>query len=231
MNANLQLWKARLVRARPARHIPYRSMLTEHDVITRSGSLLRFWRLEGALVTAPYIASLSQAHAFSSPTFALATRRHFFGQLQGFLVPHDGPLHAAQADADIPMRIGATYLSLEIRCCSRMRRSWRALSQSTCNAYREDIDSMSLASAAISEQFASLRPHLLGDYFVDGAHHNEVFDLLSFLVNGIWTQRPVQAGPLRRTLPSAGQPGSMSSSPSGTLSMVRGAARPFLELQ
>jgi hypothetical protein len=209
-------------------------MLTEHDVITRSDTLLRFWRLDGDLAAAPHIASMSQAHAILSPAFAPATKRHFFGQLQGFLAPHD-PLQAAQADADTSMRIGATYLSLylslEIRCCSRIRRSWRALSQPTCNAYREDIDSMSVASAAISEQFASLRPHLLGDYFVGGAHHNEVFDLLSFLVNGIWTQRPVQAGPLRRTLPSAGQPESMNSSTSGALSMVRDAARPLLELQ
>ena len=62
---------------------------------------------------------------------------------------------------------------------------------------------MNAASAVLAELLTDLQPHLLGDYFVAGQHHNETFDLLAFLVNGAWTSRPVVAGPLYRSLPCA----------------------------
>jgi hypothetical protein len=100
------------------------------------------------------------------------------------------------------MQQGEIYISMLIRPGWRARSGrYLPLRSTARHLYANAIRLMDAASMTVAEQLEHLQPHLLGDYFVAGRHHNETFDLLSFLVNGVWASRPVAAGQLQRTLP------------------------------
>lgn len=188
-----------------ARHIPFRTMLTEHDVVTHRGELIRIWRLCRA-ASQPDARWLHRYQTSLCPPLQRVTGGRFalwLHRLPERSAATADPLGQPPLGASsMAMPQDETYISLVVRpgWRARLRRLF-PLKSTASTPYSKEVSLMECAAATVAEQLARLQPHLLGDYFVEGRHHNEAFDLLSFLVNGIWASRTVAAGQLQCTLP------------------------------
>jgi type IV secretion system protein VirB4 len=182
------------------RHIPFHSMLTEHDVITQRGELIRIWRLDRTALPAD-ARWLRQRYSAQRLPSQGAGVGHFSVWLHCLAGRDAAALEPSLPDPSTPtVPCNELYVSVLLRAGWRAL-AWRTLGKKTSHRmYANEIGIMNALSTAIADQLAEFAPHLLGDYFVAGQHHNEIFDFLSFLVNGAWTSRPVTAGPLYRTL-------------------------------
>ena len=182
-----------------ARDIPYRAMLTEHDVLTWQGTLMRLWRLDG--LHAP---TLQGADAQPQST-ALAAPLHLPGA-GDFAVWLHRVEHAAtecqrEPDSEDSGNEYTTYLSLVFRPAWSVTSFLRTLTHASAREiYARYLPTMEAASAALEQQLPGLEMHLLGDYFPNGQHCNEVFDFLAYSLTSIWESRPLVAGPLDRAL-------------------------------
>lgn len=216
-NAELQL--LRRPGSAAGGYIPYRAMLSEHDVLTWQGTLMRLWRLDAERAGAMSCCADPRHDRRSSwPALAIAGRHalwlHRFG----------GPCNNGAPARDSH----ATYMTLVYQPRWSRLRGWARLTRTSLHrAYAAELPIMQAASTALMEYLADLQPHLLGDYFADGRHCNEAFDFLSFLVNGIWAPRVVLAGPLDQTLPHASPDTAPLWSTPPSRHFLRDALRPF----
>ncbi|NUZ08981.1 VirB4 family type IV secretion/conjugal transfer ATPase [Piscinibacter koreensis] len=213
-------WKQALSENPMARFVPFSSLVSPHDVITRGGDYLRVWRLEGvpfecadeSLVAERHEALCSLLRNLSGGQWAVWTHR-----LHRLVTPElaHPPDSGFARDLSIAyqgqlgrhrMMSNELYLTLVYR--PNVSRVGRAL-QST----KRSIDAIGAAQAdalCVMEERSALvlrvlrgfGPKLLGVREERGRQYSEIAEFLGYLVNGCWRPVPAAAGPLYRTLPT-----------------------------
>ena len=202
-----------------ARFVPFSSMVSDHDVITRGGDYLRLWRLDGVhfecadehLIAERHEALCSLLRNLSGGQWAVWTHRlhRFVGDaLQHPAGPgfaHDlSKAYYARLDTH-RMMSNELYLTLVYRPnVSRVSRALQsnARSRSAIAAAQADaLRQMAERTALVERVLRGFGPELLGARRHGGRDFSEVGEFLGYLVNGQWRPVPQVAGPLYRTLP------------------------------
>jgi type IV secretion system protein VirB4 len=204
-----------------SRFIPFSSLVTEHDVITRGGDYLRTWRLDGVPFECADAHTISERHEakcsllrnLAGGQFAVWEHRVHRKTEDTLSVPtepgfaRDLALAYAASLRDRPMMSNELYLTLVYRPGgSRLGRALQSSRRS-----REDIAAHQQEALRVLDDKAALvervlqafDPSPLGNQTRQGRLYSELAEFLGFLVNGSWQPIPVHAGPLYRTLPSA----------------------------
>jgi type IV secretion system protein VirB4 len=190
------------------RYVPFEAMVTQHDVLTRGGDLIRTWRLDG-------LRGADEMDAASLPVERQAAFRDLLQQLTGgrfALWTHrirrlcaTGPKTGEVVESNTAALLDEVYVTVLIR--SVPRRSPRFLripkkaNRSACGCPAELLSAMQDTSRVVSTALEDLRPHVLGDYFVGEQHCNEMLDFLALLVNGSWARQKLQQQQLYKSLP------------------------------
>lgn len=212
-----------------ARFIPFSSLVSPHDVITRGGDYLRIWRLEGvpfecadeSTVAERHEAMCSLLRNLAGGQFALWQHRlHRVMQDALSLPQHPGfarDLAAAYAKSVQRHRLMSNeiYLTLVYRPgradmaqppnlsgIGRLMRSERRALADIAASQADALRAMEEKAALLERVLRSFGPTPLGQCSRGGRSYSEVAEFLSYLVNGRWQPVPVHAGPLYRTLPT-----------------------------
>ncbi|URI07624.1 VirB4 family type IV secretion/conjugal transfer ATPase [Aquincola tertiaricarbonis] len=203
-----------------SRFIPFSSVLTPNDVVTRGGDYLRVWRLEGVpfeCADEPDIAERHEAlcsllRNLAGGHWAVWTHRlhrRVADQLSDPAVPG----FAQDLSRAYQARLGERrmmshelYLTLVYR--PTVSRAGRAL-QSTqrtrdgiARLQAEALVEMTERTALVDRVLRRFGPQLIGSREHRGRLYSEVAEFLGYLVNGCWRPVPLAAGPLYRTLPT-----------------------------
>ncbi|MBX9792836.1 MAG: VirB4 family type IV secretion/conjugal transfer ATPase, partial [Burkholderiaceae bacterium] len=203
-----------------ARFVPFSSLVSAHDVITRGGDYLRIWRLDGVpfecaddgLVAERHEALCSLLRNLAGGQWALWTHRlhrHVSDRLQ------DPPDRGFARDLSQayqarlfrqPMMSNELYLTLVYRPnVSRVSRALQSTQRSRAAIALAQSDALRVVeekSALVERVLRGFGPQLLGLRTHRGRSYSEVAEFLGYLVNGRWRPIPQVAGPLYRTLPS-----------------------------
>ena len=202
-----------------ANFVPFSSMVSAHDVITRGGDYLRVWRLDGIAF------ECADEHLIADRHEALCSLLRNLGGGQWAVWTHrlhrivsdtlQDPLcegfardlsRAYQAQlAQRPMMSNELYLTLVYRPTTSglgraLRPSYRSRAQ-IAQAQADAMRAMEERSALVSRVLRGFGPQLLGSRSYHGRTYSEVAEFLGYLVNGHWRPIPLTAGPLYRTLP------------------------------
>jgi type IV secretion system protein VirB4 len=204
-----------------ARFVPFSSLVTAHDVITRGGDYMRVWRLDGvafecadeALVAERHEALCSLLRNLAGGQWAVWTHRIHrvvTDALQdpvapGFALDLSRAYQARLGER--PMMSNEVYLTLVHRpqvggvgrALQTRRRSTAEIEHDQAQALR----AMEERSALVERVLRGFGPQLLGTRQQRGRPYSEVAEFLGYLVNGSWSPVPVTAGPLYRILPIA----------------------------
>ena len=207
-------------RAEPAlsRFIPWSSLVTPHDVLTRSGDWMRTWRLGGVAFECAdenWIAERHEAKAsllrnLSGGQFAVwehRVHRHMRDALTapkgGFAAALDRTYNARLAQR--PFMSNELYLTVVYRPnagLAKWRRTARTAAE-VAQAHREARTVMEERTALVERLMREFDPQLLGNRLRQGVEYSEVAEFLFFLVNGFWRSVRPPRGPLYRILPAA----------------------------
>ena len=203
-----------------ARFVPFSSLVSAHDVITRGGDYLRIWRLDGVpfecaddgLVAERHEALCSLLRNLAGGQWAVWTHRlhrHVSDRLQ------DPPGRGFARDLSQayqarlfrqPMMSNELYLTLVYRPnVSRVSRALESTQRSRAAIALAQSDALRVVeekSALVERVLRGFGPQLLGLRTQRGRSYSEVAEFLGYLVNGRWRPIPQVAGPLYRTLPS-----------------------------
>ncbi|MFM9914563.1 MAG: VirB4 family type IV secretion/conjugal transfer ATPase [Rhizobacter sp.] len=203
-----------------ARFVPFSSLVSAHDVITRGGDYLRIWRLDGvpfecadeALVAERHEALCSLLRNLAGGQWAVWTHRlhrHVSDRLQD---PPDRGFARDLSQAyqarlfSRPMMSNELYLTLVYRPnVSRVSRALQSTQRSRAAIALAQSDALRVVeekSALVERVLRGFGPQLLGLRTRRGRTYSEVAEFLGYLVNGRWRPIPQVAGPLYRTLPS-----------------------------
>jgi type IV secretion system protein VirB4 len=214
-------WDAARVENPLARFVPFSSLVTEHDVITRGGDYLRVWRLEGVpfecadehLIAERHEAQCSLLRNLAGGQWAVWTHRMHRRVTDALTEPaeHGFARDLARAyNASIaaqPMMSNELYLTLVYRPnLSRMSRALRSTTRSLeeiAAAQADALRVMAEKSALVERTLRGFGPELLGVRRHRGRSFSEVSEFLGHLVNGHWRPVPLRVGPLYRMLPLA----------------------------
>ncbi len=203
-----------------ARFVPFSSLVSPHDVITRGGDYFRVWRLDGVpfecadetLVAERHEALCSLLRNLGGGQWAVwmhRLHRNVVDALQdpaepGFARDLSLAYHARLRTQ--PMMSNELYLTLVYRPNgSRMNRALQSTRRSLASIAQAQADALRLMeerTAQVERVLRGLGPQLLGTRQHRGRSYSEVAEFLGYLVNGCWRAVPQQAGPLYRTLPS-----------------------------
>ncbi|MBL8388618.1 MAG: VirB4 family type IV secretion/conjugal transfer ATPase [Hydrogenophaga sp.] len=213
-------WSQALAENPLTRFVPFSSLLSNHDVITRGGDFLRVWRLDGVafecaddyLVTERHEALCSLLRNLSGGQWAIWTHR-LHRKIQDALTDpaEDGFAkdlsQAYQAHLNQrAMMSNELYLTLVYRpTTSRISRALQSPQRSKAaieEAHAEALRVMEERTAFVHRVLRGFGPQLLGVREQKGRLYSEVAEFLGYLVNGYWKPEPFTAGPLHRTLPS-----------------------------
>ncbi len=204
-----------------ARFIPFSSLVSEHDVITRGGDYFRVWRLDGVAFECADQHQIAERHeALCSLLRNLAGGRwavwtHRIHRAVADCLQHPAePGFARDLSLAYQARLGQhrlmsneLYLTLVYRpCASRVSRavqSTQKTRETIASAQAEALRTMEERSALVGRVLRGFGPELLGARQQDGRSYSELAEFLGFLVNGCWRPVPLTAGPLYRTLPTA----------------------------
>jgi len=211
---------ARVANENPlARFIPFSSLLSPHDVITRGGDFLRVWRLTGV----PF--ECADEHVIAERHEALCSLLRNLAGGQWAVWTHR--LHREVTDAlDDPkaegfardlsqayqrklgqrrMMSNELYLTLVYRPhagkLSRALQSTERTREGIAAAHQDALRVMEERTALVGRVLRGFGPELLGIRTQRGRTYSEVAEFLGYLVNGRWRAVPEQAGALFRTLP------------------------------
>ena len=203
-----------------ARFVPFSSLLSDHDVITRGGNYLRVWRLDGVAFECadePVIAERHEAlcsllRNLAGGQWAVWTHRlhrKVVDRLQDPLEPGFAQdlSRAYQAHTSAqPMMSNELYLSLLYRPNrSRVRRALQSTRRSRELIAAAQVEALRVVqerSAFVDRVLRGFGPQLLGTRVKGARRYSEVAEFLGYLVNGCWKPVPVAPGPLYRTLPT-----------------------------
>ena len=203
------------------RFVPFSSLVSANDVITRGGDYLRVWRLDGVPFECADEHTISERHEAKCSLL-----RNLAG---GQFAIWEHRLHRAVEDTmsqprepgfarDLAQAYGASlrerrmmsnelYLTLVYRPnASRIGRalqSNRRTRDDIATAQAEALRVMAEKTALVERVLRAFDPTLLGVQTRAGHDYSEVAEFLGYLVNGMWPSVPVHAGPLYRTLPTA----------------------------
>lgn len=213
-------WKQAAAENQLARFVPFSSLVSPHDVITRGGDYLRVWRLDGVpfecadehLIAERHEALCSLLRNLAGGQWAVWTHRLH-------RVVHDELEHpvepgfARDLSVAYHARLGRhrmmsneLYLTLVYRPnVSRVSRALQSRQRSRegiAVAQAEALRVMEERSALVARVLRGFGPELLSVREERGRRYSEVAEFLGYLVNGSWRQVPAAAGPLYRTLPT-----------------------------
>lgn len=213
-------WKQALVDNPLARFVPFSSLVSEHDVITRGGDYLRVWRLDGVsfecadehLITERHEALCSLLRNLAGGQWAVWTHR-LHRAVQDSLQDPTATGFARDLSRAYQARLGTQpmmsnelYLTLVYRPhASRIGRALQSTQRSRAalvEAQAEALRAMAERSAFVERVLRGFGPQLLGRREQRGRSCSEVAEFLGYLVNGHWRSVPLAAGPLYRTLPT-----------------------------
>ncbi|WP_263568818.1 VirB4 family type IV secretion/conjugal transfer ATPase [Paucibacter sp. DJ2R-2] len=204
-----------------ARFVPFSSLVSPHDVITRGGDYLRVWRLEGVAfecaddhqITERHEALCSLLRNLSGGQWAVWTHRIHRTVGDRLRDPaHPGfaqDLSRRYQDGlnQRPMMSNELYLTLVYRPhafrISRALQARQRTRAAIAEAQAEALRVMEERSALVERVLRGFGPQLLGTRQHQGRSWSEVAAFLGFLVNGCWRPIPMTPTPLYRTLPTA----------------------------
>lgn len=186
------------------RYVPFETLVSEHDVLTRGGDLIRSWRLDGLRSDGPIDASSTPVER--QPAFRELLKRLSGGRFALWTHRIRRQRDAVSQDAARPEPLSdVVYLTLLVRSVprrsSRFLRIPRKANRSACGAPPELSSAMQEAAQLVQRVLEPLQPHQLGEYCIGGRRYNELLDFLGLLVNGSWARRKVTPLPLYRSLP------------------------------
>ena len=202
-----------------ARFIPFSSLLTQHDVITRGGDFMRTWRLAGVpfecadeqLITERHEAFCGLLRNLAGGQWAVWTHRLHRAVRDALSDPDEAGFardlsRAYQAQlGQRPMMSNELYLTLVYRPnASSIARTLQSQARSRdliAAAHADALRVMEERSALVDRVLRGFGPELLGTRWHGGRPYSEVAEFLGYLVNGSWRPVPQQAGALYRTLP------------------------------
>jgi len=213
-----RFWRQSSAENALANFIPFSSLISPHDVITRSGDYLRVWRLAGVpFETADELHVAERHEAFcnllrnlAGGQWAVWTHR-LHRYVDDALVDPPEPVFARELSRayqgklrQCPMMSNECYLTLVYRpTASRIGRTLQPGQRSRADIERDQADAMRVLderSALVARVLRSFGPTLLGHRGQHGRTYSEVSEFLGFLINGCWRPVPVTAGPLYRSL-------------------------------
>ncbi|MGS0754114.1 VirB4 family type IV secretion/conjugal transfer ATPase [Roseateles sp. GG27B] len=219
-----RLWRLAQAENPLTRFIPFSSLVSDHDVITRGGDYLRVWQLDGvpfdcadeALIAERHEALCSLLRNLAGGQWAVWTHRlHRFVSDELAHPPEPGFARdlsmAYQASlSQSRMMSNELYLTLVYRPnFSRVSRALQSTKRSRADiaaAQAEAMRVMQERSALVDRVLRGFGPRLLGvrtqKYEQQQRNYSEVAEFLGFLVNGSRRPVPVTAGPLFRILPT-----------------------------
>lgn len=202
-----------------AQFVPFSSLVSEHDVITRGGDYLRCWRLEGVpfecadehAVAEHHEALCSLLRNLAGGEFAVWSHRLHraihdrLSDPPGSGFARDLSRAYAKSLASQRMMSNELYLTLIYRSrqtyAGRMLEPGHRSKLEIAAAQAEAIAVMQERTALVERLLRAFGPRLLGTERRAGKEYSEVAEFLGYLVNGQWRPVPVHAGPLYRTLP------------------------------
>ncbi len=203
-----------------ARFVPFSSLVTPNDVITRGGDYLRVWRLDGVafecadehLIAERHEALCSLLRNLAGGQWAVWTHR--LHRVVGDALQDPGaPGFARDLSIAYQAKLGERrmmsnelYLTLVYRPnVSRMSRALQSTQRSRATIAEAQADALRVMeerSALVGRVLRGFGPQLLGTRHERGRSYSEVAEFLGYLVNGCWRATPMAAGPLHRTLPT-----------------------------
>jgi type IV secretion system protein VirB4 len=203
-----------------ARFVPFSSLVSAHDVITRGGDYLRVWRLDGVAFECADAREIADRHeALCSLLRNLAGGQwavwtHRLHRVVGDLLQDPPqPGFARDLSRAYQARLGERrmmsseiYLTLVYRPgtsrVSRALQSTQRTRAAIAAAQAEALRVMEERTALVGRVLRGFGPRLLGAREQRGRTYSEVAEFLGYLVNGCWRPVPQTAGPLYRTLPT-----------------------------
>jgi type IV secretion system protein VirB4 len=204
-----------------ARFIPFSSLVSEHDVITRGGDYFRVWRLDGVAFECADEHQIAERHEalcsllrnLAGGQWAVWTHRIHRVVADSLQHPAE-PGFARDLSQAYQARLGQhrlmsneLFITLVYRpCASRVSRavqSTKKTREAITSAQAQALQTMEERSALVGRVLRGFGPELLGARQQDGRTYSEVAEFLGFLVNGCWRPVPLKAGPLYRTLPTS----------------------------
>ena len=215
-----QHW-TRAARENPlARFVPFSSLVSPHDVITRGGDYLRTWRLDGVPFECADDHVIAERHEALCSLFRNLTGgqwavwSHRLHRIVSDEMKEPGQFGFARelSRAYYAKLAGKRLMSNELyitliyrpnvsrvsRALQSTQRSRAAIAQAQVEALRV----MEETTALVERVLRGFGPQLLGTRSRQGRHFSEVAEFLGYLVNGRWQPVPQTAGPLYRTLPT-----------------------------
>lgn len=203
-----------------SRFIPFSSVLTPNDVVTRGGDYLRVWRLEGVpfeCADEPDIAERHEAlcsllRNLAGGHWAVWTHR-LHRVVADQLTDPAAPGFAQDLSRAYQSRLGERrmmshelYMTLVYRpSVSRAGRALQSTQRTRDGIARQQAEAlveMTERTALVDRVLRRFGPQLLGSREHRGRLYSEVAEFLGYLVNGCWRPVPLAAGPLYRTLPT-----------------------------
>jgi len=211
-------WTQALAENPIAAFVPFSSLVSEHDVITRGGDYLRCWRLDGIPFECADEQQIAERHEalcsllrnLSGGQWAVWTHRlHRLvnDRLQDPAEPgfaRDLSLAYQDKLGEHPAMSNELYLTLVYRPnVSKVARAMQARQRSRAAIAEAQADAMRLMderSALVARVLRGFGPQLLGARTHAGRVYSEVAEFLGYLINGSWRPVPMTAGPLYRSL-------------------------------
>jgi type IV secretion system protein VirB4 len=203
-----------------ARFVPFSSLVSEHDVITRGGDFMRVWRLDGVafecaddhLIAERHEALCSLLRNLAGGQWAVWTHR-LHRKVQDRLEDPPQPGFARDLSQAYQAKLGGRammsnelYLTLVYRpSTSRISRALQSTQRSKATiaaAHVEALRVMEERTAFVHRVLRGFGPQLLGARAQGGRRYSELAEFLGYLINGCWKPVPLAAGPLYRTLPT-----------------------------
>jgi len=203
------------------RFVPFSSLVSPVDVITRGGDYLRVWRLDGVAFECADEHTIAERHEakcsllrnLAGGQFAVWEHRLHRAIEDDMAVPTEEGFarDVAQAYGGLlrkqRMMSNELYMTLVYRptvsAVSRAFQSTRRTRQDIAKAQEDAIRVMDEKTALVQRVLRGFDPILLGTERRNGRDYSEVAEFLGYLVNGCWRPVPMHAGPLYRTLPTS----------------------------
>ena len=203
------------------RFVPFSSLVSPNDVITRGGDYLRVWRLDGVpfecadehTIAERHEAKCSLLRNLAGGQFAVWEHRLHRAIDDDLSLPRDPGFACDMAQAYNELLRGQRMMSNELyltlvyrpttSSVGRALQSTRRSREDIANAQANAIRVMDEKSALIGRVLRGFDPALLGTVTRNGREHSEVAEFLGYLINGQWRPVPKHSGPLYRTLPTA----------------------------
>lgn len=216
-----RFWRAAQAENPVGAFVPFSSLVTPHDVITRGGDYLRVWRLDGVnfesadeqLIADRHEALCSLLRNLAGGQWAVWTHRVHRTESDHLDDPRE-PEFARQLSqayqsklAERPMMSNELYLTLVYRPnvskVSRALQPRQRTRKHIAQSQADNLRAMEERSALVARVLRGFGPRLLGARQGAQRLYSEVAEFLGYLVNGSWRPVPMTAGALFRVLPTA----------------------------